>query len=104
MTVRRTPAGDALYRGALPFLQYAGMEYMLDSEAVRRLLLACRKAAPAEGLISQLEHFFFEKQTSSCDGSGAETDGATPFTFAKERAEFILLWCLKQDYVEVVRT
>lgn len=104
IAVRRTATGDALYRGALPFLQYAGMEYMLDSEVVRRLLLTARKAVSAESLIGILEEYFLEKKAET-GTECSELDRQQPplAGFARERAEFTLLWCLKHDYVEITK-
>ena len=85
--VKRTATGEALYRGALPVMHYAGMEHMLDQEAVRRMLLAARKPVTAASLMTSLLAFFQEK---------------TSRPFAGERASFTLLWALKQDYLECV--
>lgn len=86
MVLQRTPSGDALYRDVLPLVQYAGMEHLLDREAVRRLLLAARKPVQASQIMGQLLDFF---------------SGKTPFPpLARERAAFTLLWALKHDFLE----
>ncbi len=88
MVLRRTKAGEALYRGALPVSLYAGMEHMLDAQAVRRLLLAARVDIPARDALAKLaEHF-------------AKDAPPHVAVLASERAGFTLLWCLKQDYLE----
>ena len=87
ITVKRTAAGDALYRGVLPVMHYAGMEHILDQEAVRRMLLAARKPVAAASLVEMLREFFQDKTTPE---------------FAMERASFTLIWALKQDYLECV--
>lgn len=83
--LRRTPSGDALYRGALPLVHYAGMDRILDPEGVRLLLVAARKPKSAETLLRGLEAFFSVGPSRS---------------FARERAAQTLLWCLKHDYLE----
>ena len=85
MTLARTPLGDALYRGELPLVRYAGMELMLDPEAVRLMLLAARRPVPVRELLNRLERHFVR---------------AAPAWAAAERAAFTVLWSLKQDYLE----
>jgi glycosyltransferase involved in cell wall biosynthesis len=85
LTLRRAPAGETLYRGKLPLTHYAGMEHILDPEAVRRLLVAARRAKPAEDLLRELEDFFA---------------GKAPRCLARERAALTVLWSLKHDYLE----
>jgi glycosyltransferase involved in cell wall biosynthesis len=84
----RTEAGEAVYRDTLPIFHYSGSERILNPEAVRRLLLAARKETPAADLARMLEQFFVAESPEQCAG------------FARERAEYTLLWCLKQDYLE----
>jgi glycosyltransferase involved in cell wall biosynthesis len=84
LVLRRTAAGEALYRGALPLAHYAGMEHILDPEAVRLLLVSARRAKPAAELLSALER---------------SLAGKVPPPLAGERAALTLLWCLKQDYL-----
>lgn len=86
MPVRRTDAGEALYRGRLPLHHYAGMERLLDGEAVRRMLLAARRPVLASSLTRDLEASF--------------TAQGAPAPIARERASFLLLWALKHDYLE----
>lgn len=95
MHLQRTDSGEALYRDALPMLLYAGLEHMLDQEAVKRLLLTTRKPIPATHALATLVRFFEEKS-----GSGERTASAD--ACARENAEFTLLWCLKQDHVEII--
>ena len=78
LVVQRTAAGEALYRGLTPPVLYAGMDLMLDTERLRRLLLAARKPLPAKELLTA--------------GDPMEA----------EREAFHLLWALKQDYLEIV--
>jgi glycosyltransferase involved in cell wall biosynthesis len=85
MLLQRTETGDALYRGAIPLAHYAGMEQLLDSEAVRRMLLAARKPISGPALMRLLLEFF---------------QGRSPAPFVQERANFTLLWALKHDYLE----
>ncbi len=87
MLLRRTAAGDALYRGALPLAHYAGMELLLDNEAVRRMLLAARKPLSGAAMMRLLLEFF---------------EAGSPPDFVRERASFTLLWALKHDYLECV--
>lgn len=92
MTLRRTASGEALYRGALPAMPYAGMEYILDGEAVKRLLLAARRDIAATELMEGLSRYFQEKSGQS---------RALSREAAWEKAAFTLLWCLKQDHIEI---
>jgi glycosyltransferase involved in cell wall biosynthesis len=85
VVLQRTRAGTALYQGTLPLMLYAGMEFILDSEAVRRMLLAARKPVSGAHLMSVLLPFFQER---------------SPASFVQERATFTLLWALKHDYLE----
>lgn len=87
MTVQRTPAGEAVYRGRLPLIQYAGMEYLLNGEAVRRMLLSARRPKAAAFLLQELQEFFSR---------------LLPPAFARDRASFTLLWALKQDFLEIL--
>ena len=87
MILQRTEAGDALYRGLIPLAHYAGMEHLLDADAVRRMLLAARKPVSGNNLMRALLEFFRE---------------ASPPSFVRERAAFTLLWALKHDYLERV--
>lgn len=87
LLLRRTTAGEALYRGALPLGHYAGMECLLDGEAVRRMLIAARKAISGAALLHALQKYFQEK---------------APAPFVRERAAFTLIWALKHDYLEYV--
>ena len=81
----RTATGEALYRGLLPLAHYAGMERLLDAEAVRRMLLAARKPAAGADLMRVLHEYFQE---------------FSPPGFVRERATFTLIWALKHDYLE----
>ena len=83
--LRRTATGDALYRGLLPLTHYAGMERLLDAEAVRRMLLTARKPVSGADLIRVLHEYFQE---------------SSPSGFVRERAAFTLIWALKHDYLE----
>ena len=83
--LRRTATGDALYRGLLPLAHYAGMEQLLDAEAVRRMLLAARKPLAGADLMRVLQEYFQE---------------LSPPGFVRERAAFTLIWALKHDYLE----
>lgn len=83
--LRRTATGEALYRGLLPLAHYAGMERLLDAEAVRRVLLAARRPAAGANLVRILSEYFQE---------------SSPQGFVRERAVFTLLWALKHDYLE----
>ncbi|MDR1490848.1 MAG: glycosyltransferase family 4 protein [Desulfovibrio sp.] len=89
MRVKRTPAGEALYRGALPLAPYAGLEFFLDSEAVRLLLVGARRETSAAGILEVLRAYF---------GRAGLAEGP-----AGERAGFTLLWALKHDYLERCR-
>ena len=91
MRLKRTPTGEALYRGVLPTLMYAGMEHMLDEEAVKLLLLATRKTIPAKECLEALMRYFEARD---------DTRQKLAQKNVRENAEFTLLWCLKQDYVE----
>jgi hypothetical protein len=86
-SLRRTTTGEALYREAIPLAPYAGLAHILDQQAVKRLLLAARRARPAEELLRGLESYFA---------------GKVPLPLAGERAAQTLLWCLKHDYLEMV--
>ncbi len=77
LTLRRTPAGEAVYRGTPPVL-YAGMGAMLDTKRLRRLLLATRGPVPATDLLTADD------------------------PLEAEREAFHLLWALKRDYLEIV--
>ena len=83
--LRRTATGDALYRGLLPLAHYAGMERLLDAEAVRRMLVAARKPMTGADLMRILHEYFPEP---------------SPPNFVRERAIFTLIWALKHDYLE----
>ncbi|MDR2745048.1 MAG: glycosyltransferase family 4 protein [Desulfovibrio sp.] len=89
MRVKRTPAGEALYRGALPLAPYAGLEFFLDGAAVRLLLLGARRETSAAGILKSLRAYF---------GRAGLSEG-----LAGERAGFTLLWALKHDYLERCR-
>ena len=78
MTLRRTESGEALYRGDRQPALYAGMDAMLDTERLRRLLLATRKPVRAADLLTATD------------------------PIEAEREAFHLLWALKQDYVEIL--
>jgi hypothetical protein len=84
-TFCRTRAGEALYQGLLPPLQYAGLEFMLDQEVLRRVLVAARKQISGTDLLKAAEQ-------------------GLPSTLRPdlraERASFAVLWCLKQGYLE----
>ena len=83
--LRRTATGEAMYRGALPLAHYAGMERLLDAEAVRRMLLAARRPVTGAGLMRLLHEYFQE---------------FSPPGFVRERAAFTLIWALKHDCLE----
>ena len=90
MTVRRTALGEAFYRGVFPTLPYAGLDMMLDTDALRRLLFLARRPVSGAAALAELAAHF------------AKTDAAPPLpaAFPEERAAFLLLWALKQDLVE----
>lgn len=94
LRVKRTETGEAVYTKALPMLMYMGMEHMLDQEAVRRLLLAARKSISAEEATDKLSTYFREQSRHEA--------GEESVDFSRERAEFTLLWCLKQGHLEIV--
>lgn len=85
--LRRTPLGEAVYRKTLPVLQYAGMDLLLDMDAVRRLLLAARKPVLAGDLLRVMREHLAAK-------------GPLPDDAAGEMAAFTLLWALKHDFLE----
>ncbi|MDR3177070.1 MAG: glycosyltransferase family 4 protein [Desulfovibrio sp.] len=89
MLVKRTPAGEVLYRGELPLAPYAGLDFFLDSGAVRLLLVAARRETSAADILKSLRAYF---------GRAGIPDGP-----AGERAGFTLLWALKHDYLERCR-
>lgn len=89
MTVRRTAAGEAVYKGALPLHQYAGMDMLLDQEAVRRLLFFARKPVVCGAVLENLQQLFHEK--------------GAPAATVSERAAFTVLWALKHDYIEKLK-
>lgn len=93
----RTELGDALYRGELPLIRYAGMDLMLDPEAVRLMLLAARKPLAVRELLDRLERHFTQRHFTR-----AASVSATPAPAAAERAAFTVLWALKQDYLEEI--
>lgn len=88
MLLIRTKTGEAVYRGALPSIQYAGMQEFLDAEAARLLLLSARKAVSGTALMGILQQFFLRKQ------------GPTAAGHARESAAATLLWALKHDLLE----
>lgn len=95
MVIKRTPFGEAFYRGVFPSLPYAGLDLMLDKEVLRRLLLLARKPVTAATALQELSKLL----TAS---AGGEELPPLPAPFIEERAAFILLWALKQDLVEKV--
>lgn len=90
-----TPKGEALYRAKLPPLLYAGMEDMLNEQALHRLLFAARKPALAKMLVQAALSALQEQQS-------ANIAAAVPPDFLEERAAFAVLWALKHHYVTVV--
>ncbi len=105
LRLRRTAAGDALYRKALPPLLYAGMEHMLDDGMLRRILLAARKPASARELLDAALAEMLGAAPAGRESEGEETRihpaMALPPAVARERAAFALLWALKRDYLEL---
>lgn len=93
MRIRRTPSGHAVCNGQIPMLPYTGLEYMLKEEAVRRLLLFTRNTMNACDAVEQLR-LYFEEQAPPLMPRVRE--------YALECAETTLLWCLKQDHIEIV--
>ena len=85
MILQRTATGGAVYRGLIPLAHYAGMEHLLNPEAVRLMLLAARRPVPGTALMRSLLDFFRER---------------SPSPFVRERAAFTLIWALKHDYLE----
>lgn len=82
---QRTPMGDDLYEGRTPPSRYAGHEYMLDADALRRVLLAARKPAGGQELLQ-----------AAAGGLNPELPAAA----REERVAFTVLWALKQGYIE----
>ncbi len=90
MVIRRTALGEAFYRGVFPSLPYAGLDLMLDKEALRRLLFLARKPVLAATVLNELAALL----------AAAAAGPSLPTSFIEERAAFLLLWALKHDLVE----
>ena len=86
---RRTSMGDDLYEGRTPPLRYAGHEYMLEADALHRVLLAARKPASGQELL---------EAAAGC------LNPKLPAPIREERAAFTVLWALKQGYIEERRS
>lgn len=77
LTLGRT--GQAFYRGQDFPLVYAGLEGMVDGEALKKLMFLARKPAAAGEMRTRL----------------AEMTGVSP-----AQAEFMILWAIKHDLLE----
>lgn len=77
MVVRWTKFGEAVYRGKDFPAVYAGVERLVQLDALRKLLFNARKDTPVESLLPA--------NTPSPEG---------------ERAAFLILWALKHDLLE----
>lgn len=126
--LQRTAAGEALYSGALPVPKYAGLDQLLDEQLLRRALLAARKPVRGKDLLALLLEAKDKETQKPCPpcnrtfsqsyalpasppgalpsapsgGPSAMCCGALPFALAQEQAAFVLLWAIKQDYLEPV--
>lgn len=88
MWVKRTPLGEAYYKGVMQDLPYAGLEHMMDKDTLHKLLFLTRESILVKNILSELK-----KDT--------EQKAALPDSFLDERAAFPLLWALKHDLIEV---
>lgn len=79
MVVRWTKFGEAVYRGKDFPAVYAGVERLVQLEALRKLLFSARKDTPVASLLPH--------GSPSSEG---------------ERAAFLVLWALKHDLLEEV--
>lgn len=93
----KTSMGDAYYKGVIDTFPYAGLELMLDKEMLHHLLFMARKPVLASLVITNLQQKYRERETS--------TENNTMFfeQTIQERIDFIVLWALKQDLIEIVR-
>lgn len=110
LTVKRSVMGDALYRKAIPPFTYAGCEHIMDEDALRRLLVATRRPVNAAELLLGMARRMGAAPAGDAPGTGAHAAADTLAhlnallsTPLYERAAALLLWALKQDYLELVR-
>lgn len=81
LVLRWTKSGEACYRGLEAPLLYAGLEAYVPLEILPKLLFLARKPAAA----------------------GQLTRALSNLGLPAERADFLLLWALKHDFLEIVR-
>lgn len=80
LVLRWTKSGEACYRGLEAPVLYAGLESYVSLEILPKLLFLARKPTTVAHLAQALEGF----------------------GLVGERADFILLWALKHDFMEIV--
>ena len=79
--IRVTAYGESIYRRQDLPLVYAGIDHMVDQEALRHLLFLARKPVATEAFLAQA-------------GAAGSPGG--------EEAAFLVLWALKHDMLELI--
>ncbi|SHN63470.1 glycosyltransferase family 4 protein [Desulfovibrio litoralis] len=87
LLLKRSEFGTAFYNNKDFPVIYAEIEALVSQEFLKKLMFVARKACT----VKELRELFFEYNKIE-----------TPNILDQENAEFILLWCLKQDLLELV--